>query len=398
MSRFLDSVSTIISVFHKHAKEDGDCSNLSRRKMKEFLQKEFADVIANPHDPQTIDKILQFLEWDGDGEIDFNEFLLLVFRVAKACYCYLPKGPCLLQKTKVTTSGKSLREPEIKNRESHRQLQEEEQQTCESNHHTPCEPELQRDTRVNELETLEETGSHHQQRNTQSRNDAKRNREPREPIPQVYEERSQEPCDQRKSQRRRQPPEPDRREDVQLCKHGSLQAHEPGLQADKRQNQEGPQSEQMADVRSRSQNHEPQPLPNRWSSHQPHEPALPGYDQKNQRPQEADRGSHNQPRKPELLTEERSRYHLRELEQKALEHSSHQPCEPECLDSRRPHQSYIQEPLELDLRYYETCEIERGIYEQGNNQEDEIEYPASERDIHQEQECEKRDDARKKEP
>uniref|UniRef100_A0A8C4UWF3 EF-hand domain-containing protein n=1 Tax=Falco tinnunculus TaxID=100819 RepID=A0A8C4UWF3_FALTI len=77
MSRFLDSISTIISIFHQHTKEDGDHSKLSRRQMKEFIQREFADVIK-PHDPQTIDKILQFLEWDGDGEIDFNEFLLLV--------------------------------------------------------------------------------------------------------------------------------------------------------------------------------------------------------------------------------------------------------------------------------------------------------------------------------
>uniref|UniRef100_A0A803XYH8 EF-hand domain-containing protein n=1 Tax=Meleagris gallopavo TaxID=9103 RepID=A0A803XYH8_MELGA len=82
MSHFLDSVSTIITVFHQHAKEDGDQSKFNRRKMKEFIQKEFADAIV----VSTIDKILQFLEWDGDGEIDFNEFLLLVFRVAKACY------------------------------------------------------------------------------------------------------------------------------------------------------------------------------------------------------------------------------------------------------------------------------------------------------------------------
>uniref|UniRef100_A0A8B9J088 S100/CaBP-9k-type calcium binding subdomain domain-containing protein n=1 Tax=Amazona collaria TaxID=241587 RepID=A0A8B9J088_9PSIT len=70
MSRFLDGISTITSIFHKYAKEDGDCSNLSQRKMQELIQKEFADI-------------LQFLEWDGDGHIDFNEFLLLVFRVAK---------------------------------------------------------------------------------------------------------------------------------------------------------------------------------------------------------------------------------------------------------------------------------------------------------------------------
>ncbi|NXX12682.1 RPTN protein, partial [Podargus strigoides] len=150
MSCFLDSISTIISVFHKHAKEDGDCSKLRRRKMKEFILREFEDVIAQPHDPQTIDKILQFLEWDGDGEIDFNEFVLLAFRVAKACYWYTPTGPCLRQKTKLTTSGKTLQEPEIKIRGSRRQIQEEERETCESNHHPSCEAELRRRTRGKE--------------------------------------------------------------------------------------------------------------------------------------------------------------------------------------------------------------------------------------------------------
>lgn len=46
MSRFSDSVSTIISVFHKCAKEEGDSSKLSRRAMKKFIEREFADVIA----------------------------------------------------------------------------------------------------------------------------------------------------------------------------------------------------------------------------------------------------------------------------------------------------------------------------------------------------------------
>ncbi|XP_035747391.1 trichohyalin [Egretta garzetta] len=398
MSRFLDSISTIITVFHKHAKEDGDCSNLSRRRMKEFIQREFADVIAKPHDPQTIDKILHFLEWDEDGEIDFNEFLLLVFRVAKACYWYLPKGPCLLQRTKLTTSGKSLQEPEIKNRGSHWQLQEEEQQTCERNHNPPCEPELQQDTRVNKLETPEERGSHHQQRNKQSRNDAKRSNDLGEPMPQGYEERSQEPTNQWNSQRSHRPREPAGRGDVQLSKHSNVRAHEPVVQAEDRQNREGPQPEQLADVRSRSQTCEPQPLPNRWSRHQPREPAIPGYDQKNQRPQEADRCRHNQPHKPELLIVDRSHYHLRELEQKALQHSSHQAHEPVRLESRQPHQSYIQEPLELDLRYYEIHEQEKEIYEQGKNQEHELEYPETEKDIHQPRKWEERHEARRKEP
>ncbi|XP_010079113.1 PREDICTED: repetin-like, partial [Pterocles gutturalis] len=390
MSRFLDSISTIISIFHQHAKEDGDSSNLSRRKMKEFIQREFADAIANPHDPETIEKILQFLEWDGDGKIDFSEFLLLAFRVAKACYWYLPKGLSLLQRTKLT-SGKSLREPEVKSRGSRRQLQEEEQPTCESNHPSG-EPELQRDTRVNERETPEETGSHHQRRNTQSRNDTKRSSEPGEPIPQTYEERSREPCDQRNSQRRRHPPEPDRRGDVKL------RAHQPQRQAVERQNDEGPQPEQVADVRSHSQTCEPQPRPNWWSSRQPHEPSLIACDQKNHKPQEADRGSYDQPRKPELIREERSRYHLRELEQKAPEDINHKPRGTECMNTKYLHQSYIQEPPELDLTYCETSEPEKGIPEERIHDERDLEHPEREREIHQAQDCEERGDVKRKEP
>ncbi|XP_009074288.1 PREDICTED: trichohyalin-like, partial [Acanthisitta chloris] len=292
MSRFLDSISTIITVFHQHAKEDGVSSTLSRRKMKEFIQKEFADVLAKPHDPQTIDKILQFLEWDGDGEIDFNEFLLLVFRVAKACYWYLPQAPYLLQRTKLTTGGKSLPEPETKSRGSRRQLREEEQEPCERNHPPPRE---QRESRLSELERLEETVRDEQQRNQGSRTDAKRRSEQ---IPQGYGERRQEPSEQRSSQRRRQALEADGEEEVELTRRGRGQARE-------REDQERSEQEQVADVRVRW---EAEALPNRWSRRRPEEAAGAERDQSNQRPREADRGRDNQPRRPESLREERSRY------------------------------------------------------------------------------------------
>ncbi|XP_051497181.1 trichohyalin [Apus apus] len=397
MSRFLDSICTIISVFHKLVKEDGDCSNLSRRKMKEFIQREFADVIAKPHDPQTLDKILHFLEWDGDGEIDFNEFLLLAFRVAKACYWYPRKAPGLLQRTKLTTSSKSLREPETKSRESRRQLQEEERQTCENDHHPPSEPELQRDTRVNELETLEETRSHHQKQNTRRRNEAKLSREPGESILQIEEERSQEPHNQQNSQRRRQPPGLDRRGDVQLSKGGSLQAREAGRRADEKQNQERTQREQVGDVRSCSQTCEPQPLPNRWSSRRPQEPELPAYDQNNHWPQEADRERQNQLHKPELIREERNRYLLRAVEQNELEERGDQTCEPECLETRRPHQSYIQEPLEIETKYHKNREAERDNDEQRNREKEELQYKVTNKE-RADQEREERDVNRRQEP
>ncbi|XP_041263419.1 trichohyalin-like [Onychostruthus taczanowskii] len=311
MSPFLDSIATIVGVFQQHARGDGDGSGLSRRRMRELIQREFADSLVKPHDPQTIEKILQFLEWDGDGDIDFNEFLLLVFRVAKCCFWFQPRAPFLVQRTKLPTGGKSLQEPEFRSRGSRRQLQEEEQ-TWERNR----EAELQGDLRVGEVEISEDARRDQQERRTRSRKDV----EPRgEPIPQEYRERSQEPCEQRESRRRRQPPEPDRREG-------------------ERRDREGLREEELADVRTGRQRQEPQARPDRWSRQEP------GRDERTQWPRGVDGEGDNRPREPELVREERSRHRRRELEQRELEGRSCRAAELECPESRRPHQSYLEEP------------------------------------------------------
>ncbi|XP_059346007.1 trichohyalin-like [Ammospiza nelsoni] len=316
MSPLLDSIATIVGVFQQHARADGDGSGLSRRRMRELIQREFADSLVKPHDPQTIEKILQFLEWDGDGDIDFNEFLLLVFRVAKCCFWFQPRAPFLVQRTKLLTGGKSLRETEFRSRGSRRQLQEEEEeeeerQTWERNR----EAELQGDLRVREGEISEETRRDQQERRTLSREEPRQ-----ELIPRKCRERSQEPCEQRESRRRRQPPEPDRRE---------------GERRD--------QEEEEADVRTDRQRREPQARPDRWSCQEQ------GRDERTQRPRGADGEGDNRPREPELLREERSRHRRRELGQRELEGRRRRAAELECLESRRPHQSYLEEPLEIDL-------------------------------------------------
>ncbi|XP_027525413.1 trichohyalin [Corapipo altera] len=370
MSLFLDSVSTIISTFHRHARDDGGSSTLSRSRMREFIQREFADALAKPHDPQTIEKILQFLEWDGDGDIDFNEFLLLVFRVAKCCYRHLPRAPYLVQRTKLTVP----REPEIRSRGSRRQLQEEEEQTRERNR--PREPELQRHTRVSEIEMSEEA-----RRDTKSRNDAELSREPGEPIPQEYEERSREP---REGRRRRQPPEPDRRGEGQL-RRGRAQERELGVLVGEREEREGSRREEVADVRIRS----------RSSESRPREPEGPACDERNQRPRGADGGSDNQPRRPGLLREERSRHHQEELEQRALEGSGRREG-GECPSSRHPHQSHLEEPLELDLRGCDRAEPGERVREERTKREQEVEYAEREREIREDREWEERDDPRRR--
>ncbi|XP_033375664.1 trichohyalin-like [Parus major] len=279
MSPFLDSIATIVGVFQQHARGDGDGSGLSRRRMRELIQREFADSLVKPHDPQTIEKILQFLEWDGDGDIDFNEFLLLVFRVAKCCFWFQPRAPFLVQRTKLPSGGKSLREPEFRSRGNHRRLQEEEEdrQTRERNR----EVELQRDLRLGEVEISEGRRREQQERRGE---DAEASGEPGTTIRERFQE------------------------------------------------------EEPADVRTGRQRRETQPRADRWSRPEP------GRGERSQRPRGADGAGDNRPREPELLREERSRHHRREQEQRETEGRRCRVAEQEWPESRRPHQSFLEEP------------------------------------------------------
>lgn len=46
MSQLLRNIRSIICIFEKYAKDDGDCSTLSKGELKQLIQTEFADVIV----------------------------------------------------------------------------------------------------------------------------------------------------------------------------------------------------------------------------------------------------------------------------------------------------------------------------------------------------------------
>ncbi|KAG8146955.1 hypothetical protein E2320_014033, partial [Naja naja] len=95
MAGLVDSICTIINVFHKYADRKSESSFMKRRQMKRLIQKEFGDVLENPRDPQIVKLTFQLLDVNGDNRVDFNEFLFLIFEMATACYSVWHPRECL---------------------------------------------------------------------------------------------------------------------------------------------------------------------------------------------------------------------------------------------------------------------------------------------------------------
>ncbi|XP_053134004.1 cornulin-like [Hemicordylus capensis] len=114
MSQLLCNVDSIIRAFDKYARKDGDGSTLSKGELKQLIQKEFAEVIVDPYDPKTIETVLELLDTDCDGKVDFEEFTVLVFKVARACYKKAHEPTQERQLTEQRTTQPSSQKPQMK--------------------------------------------------------------------------------------------------------------------------------------------------------------------------------------------------------------------------------------------------------------------------------------------
>ncbi|KAF7660185.1 hypothetical protein LDENG_00287570 [Lucifuga dentata] len=75
----------LITVFHSYSAKEGDKYKLNKGELKNLLKGELCDFLASSKDPLVIDKILKDLDENKDGEVDFQEFVVLVAAMTIAC-------------------------------------------------------------------------------------------------------------------------------------------------------------------------------------------------------------------------------------------------------------------------------------------------------------------------
>ncbi|KAB0385991.1 protein S100-A12 [Muntiacus reevesi] len=86
MTKLEDYLEGIINIFHQYSVRLGDYDTLIKRELKQLITKELPNTLKNTKDQATIDKIFQELDANKDGQVSFEEFIVLVSRVLKTAH------------------------------------------------------------------------------------------------------------------------------------------------------------------------------------------------------------------------------------------------------------------------------------------------------------------------
>ncbi|XP_057552592.1 protein S100-A12 [Hippopotamus amphibius kiboko] len=86
MTKLEDHLEGIINIFHQYSARLRHHDTLIKRELKQLITKELPNTLQNTKDQATVDKIFQELDTDEDGQVTFEEFIVLVSRVLKTAH------------------------------------------------------------------------------------------------------------------------------------------------------------------------------------------------------------------------------------------------------------------------------------------------------------------------
>ncbi|CAL8256310.1 unnamed protein product [Boreogadus saida] len=88
MSELEKCMESLITVFHRYAAGDGDKATLTKKELKQLLEKEFSTFLSAQKSPDAVDKIMKDLDQNNDKKVDFGEFMVFVVGLSTACEAF----------------------------------------------------------------------------------------------------------------------------------------------------------------------------------------------------------------------------------------------------------------------------------------------------------------------
>ncbi|CAN9509699.1 unnamed protein product [Ophioblennius macclurei] len=92
MTELESCMASLINVFETYAGEDGNSETLSKKECKKLLTVQLPGLIKGAKCPEEVDKMLNGLDFDGDNEVDFLEFSIMVVSLCAMCRGMKPKS------------------------------------------------------------------------------------------------------------------------------------------------------------------------------------------------------------------------------------------------------------------------------------------------------------------
>nr|XP_020482685.1 protein S100-P-like [Labrus bergylta] len=86
MSNLETAMALLMKTFDTYAGAEGRKDSLSKAEVKTLLEKEMPGLLKAAKNQSEVDKLIQGLDFNGDSEVDFSEFVVLVAAVTCACH------------------------------------------------------------------------------------------------------------------------------------------------------------------------------------------------------------------------------------------------------------------------------------------------------------------------
>ncbi|XP_041821411.1 protein S100-P-like [Chelmon rostratus] len=91
MTQLETAMAILMKTFDTYAASEGSKDSLSKAEVKTLLEKELPGLIKEAKNQEEVDNLLKGLDFNGDSEVDFSEFVVMVAALTCACHDRIPK-------------------------------------------------------------------------------------------------------------------------------------------------------------------------------------------------------------------------------------------------------------------------------------------------------------------